>query len=443
MIALWLLYAAAVAVLAGGAALAFEQALRTRRWPARWVWAGAMVLSVAIPSAALLAPSPEPEGVTVDATAVALPAAEGAFSAVPAAAPSWVRRLDLPLAWAMVAAGAAGLLWLAASAISLRARMRRWPPDEIDGVQVLVSEDVGPAVVGVLRSMIVLPRWALAIPAEARRLMLAHETEHRRARDPLLLLGGLVLATLFLWNLPLWWQLRRLRLAVEVDCDARVLDGFPDVRSYAALLLDVSRHGTRRITAAAALSEPLFFLERRIRIMTAKNKTVSPLRLLGFAALAGLLVAGACELTEPPTPQPWTPSAGRDGAGPEASPAGDVGAKPTFTPYEVQPEIRNRSEFVTALEQNYPVPLRDAGIGGTVRLWVFIDESGTVANTQVVGPSEHPMLDEAALASVRVLKFSPAMNRDERVPVWIQFPVTFVSPEGPGGGGPAEVSSGS
>lgn len=186
MIALWLLYAAAVAVLAGGAALAFEQALRTRRWPARWVWAGAMVLSVAIPSAALLAPSPEPEGVTVDAPVVALPAAESALSAAPAAAPSWVRRLDLPLAWAMVAAGAAGLLWLAASAISLRARMRRWPPDEIDGVQVLVSEDVGPAVVGVLRSTIVLPRWALAIPAEARRLMLAHETEHRRARDPLL-----------------------------------------------------------------------------------------------------------------------------------------------------------------------------------------------------------------------------------------------------------------
>ena len=25
------------------------------------------------------------------------------------------------------------------------------------------------------------------------------------------------------WNLPLWWQWRRLRFAIEVDCDARVL----------------------------------------------------------------------------------------------------------------------------------------------------------------------------------------------------------------------------
>ena len=45
-----------------------------------------------------------------------------------------------------------------------------------------------------------------------RRLMLAHEEEHLHAKDPLLLLVASCLTILLPWNLPLWWQLRRLRL---------------------------------------------------------------------------------------------------------------------------------------------------------------------------------------------------------------------------------------
>jgi hypothetical protein len=36
---------------------------------------------------------------------------------------------------------------------------------------------------------------------------------------------ALLVAVLVPWNLPVWRQLRRLRLAMEVDCDARVLRG--------------------------------------------------------------------------------------------------------------------------------------------------------------------------------------------------------------------------
>jgi periplasmic protein TonB len=102
-----------------------------------------------------------------------------------------------------------------------------------------------------------------------------------------------------------------------------------------------------------------------------------------------------------------------------------VGDEPTFTPFEVRPELRNRAEVGRVLERNYPSTLRDAGIGGTVQLWIFINEQGQVQRTRVNQSSGYPQLDSAAEAVAREMRFSPALNRDQRVPVWIQIPVTF------------------
>ncbi len=99
--------------------------------------------------------------------------------------------------------------------------------------------------------------------------------------------------------------------------------------------------------------------------------------------------------------------------------------EPVFTPYTVAPELRNRDDVARALEREYPSLLRDAGIGGRVVVWLFIDEEGTVQNTRVNEPSGHTSLDEAALRVANVMQFSPAMNRDKKVPVWVSLPITF------------------
>jgi periplasmic protein TonB len=104
----------------------------------------------------------------------------------------------------------------------------------------------------------------------------------------------------------------------------------------------------------------------------------------------------------------------------------NVSDQPTFTPFEVRPELRNRAAYGQALERRYPPMLKDAGIGGTVVLWVFIAEDGRVQNTRVVTSSGYEQLDRVAEDVMReVAQFSPALNRDQRVPVWIQIPVTF------------------
>ena len=103
----------------------------------------------------------------------------------------------------------------------------------------------------------------------------------------------------------------------------------------------------------------------------------------------------------------------------------DLSSAPVFTPMTVRPEIRNRSEVQAALMRLYPPILRDAGIGGTVEVWLFISEEGTVLNSRISVPSPHEQLNEAALEVANVFRFSPAMNRERVVPVWIQLPITF------------------
>jgi protein TonB len=105
--------------------------------------------------------------------------------------------------------------------------------------------------------------------------------------------------------------------------------------------------------------------------------------------------------------------------------ATDLSAAPTFTPFTVAPDILNRSEVVRAMEREYPPLLRDAGIGGTVRVYFFIDENGQVQDNRIDVSSGHAALDEAALAVAAVYRFSPALNRDKQVPVWVSFGITF------------------
>ena len=158
-----------------------------------------------------------------------------------------------------------------------------------------------------------------------------------------------------------------------------------------------------------------------------------------LTAFGGFLVAVACWAPSPTDIQqedaeqaaieiPPTPETIAGRATPETAGADrDISAAPTFTPWTVAPDIRNRSEVVAALEREYPPLLRDAGIGGTTEVWIFIDDQGVVQQTVVDKSSGHQALDDAALEVARRMQFTPALNRDKRVPVWIALPIKFTT----------------
>jgi hypothetical protein len=99
--------------------------------------------------------------------------------------------------------------------------------------------------------------------------MVAHEREHLAAGDPWLLAAALGALVLVPWNAPLWWIVRRLRHAIELDCDRRVLRRCVQTRAYGALLLKVSQGPAPGFAVVTPmLGEPVSYLERRIRAMT-------------------------------------------------------------------------------------------------------------------------------------------------------------------------------
>lgn len=110
---------------------------------------------------------------------------------------------------------------------------------------------------------------------------------------------------------------------------------------------------------------------------------------------------------------------------PTAVASEDISKAPVFTPFTVAPKLVNQDEVARALERNYPPLLRDAGIGGKVVMWFFIDEEGKVLKTQVFEKSGYEALDAAASVIAPLMRYTPAYNRDKKVQVWVQIPIVF------------------
>jgi protein TonB len=98
---------------------------------------------------------------------------------------------------------------------------------------------------------------------------------------------------------------------------------------------------------------------------------------------------------------------------------------PSFTPYEIAPEVTNVAQVRQALTREYPAVLRDAGVGGTVIVWFYISDQGVVENVQVNQSSGVEQLDQAAINVSRTFEFTPAINQNRPVAVWISIPITF------------------
>lgn len=137
----------------------------------------------------------------------------------------------------------------------------------VDGVPVIVTDRAGPATVGLWRARVLVPRWALALPAAQRKYVIHHEEEHRKAHDPRLIFLASLTFVLLPWNLALLWQLRRLRLAVEMDCDKRVVAALGDARTYGELLFKVAQAANRGPRLQPGLVGGAGMLDRRLRAL--------------------------------------------------------------------------------------------------------------------------------------------------------------------------------
>ncbi len=325
MIAAWMTLAIIVGTVIAIAATLLDRAAQLARIPSRWVWAGALALTIgAVAFAPGRTAAPQwkirVDSVrTVESVSAARVEQDGSLRAalrelprlvagpieravragqamVPEAMDGW-----LAVAWLALSAGAFVLL------LTVLARFRRaratWPRTELHGSVVRVAPDGGPAVIGLTRPEVVVPRWLLGCSAEEQRLVLAHELEHVRARDHLLLIAGCFSLALMPWHPAVWWMLSRLRLAVELDCDRRVLRRGAPLHSYGSLLIDLAGRCTGLPVGAPALADESSHLEQRLLAMKPTSIRFASLRGASQAAIALVTLVAACEARLPTAPE--------------------------------------------------------------------------------------------------------------------------------------------
>lgn len=308
MIAVWMLYATAMASMFAMAGVLGEWVLANIGKPRRFAWLAALngcalLLATAVFTGGGASNIRNIPAVPVFRIATALPNLNSSPTVggrtIVSRAASNLPSLDLPLLVIWIAASLFLLIVFTTSYSQLVLRRRQWRHSLINGVPVHISHDVGPAVFGWLRYSIVIPAWVSQLSIEEQKLVVLHEQEHARSADPAGILIGFLLVALVPWNLPFYFMLQRLRLAIELDCDGRVLAVTSGRQMYANLLIGVSERTLGSNASLAALLESSSALAKRIDAIT-KSSTPRPQWQTSAAAIVGcVLLVAACQTPRP------------------------------------------------------------------------------------------------------------------------------------------------
>jgi protein TonB len=166
--------------------------------------------------------------------------------------------------------------------------------------------------------------------------------------------------------------------------------------------------------------------------VTFRTRAIS---VLGGAAVLAILAA-ACDSADPPASDVATDDASavttEAPAAQEAATdvANNSAEHPDEVPPTVPPVLTNAPDMARMLKTVYPEQLREDGVGGTVGLWVFVDETGEVGEAEVRESSGYVELDEAALRLVGSMEFTPAQDSEGMArAVWISQPIQFTTEE--------------
>ena len=409
----WMLYAILFGAIATLGASAVAHGARSLRRPTRFVWLAALVVAVAGPLVLPILPMSSGAsggGVTVGAAravighALSSPLEPSAAAAISSALASFNR---LALAgWVLLS------LWcfakLARSVARLRRSERQWVARRINDTPVYVTSDLGPAVLALPSPRIVVPEWALSLDTATLATVIRHERQHEAAGDAWLVIAGSIAEVFAPWNPAVRFIRRRLRLALEMDCDARVLAEDPRVDRYGSLLIAIAQHPRLTPAFGAMLSESTSDLERRIDAMIAPSPRFPRIRAAALAAAGMMAIAVACAMPSPDFKEQDAKAAEAPGQFFDFQVTHPASARPSNMP------------------PKYPAQLRAAGIEGTVIAKFVVDTNGSVIpRTFEVIRSDHDGFTAAVREAIPTIKFFPATVGERKVKQLVSMPFAF------------------
>jgi TonB family protein len=472
MILNWMFASAIFAALVAVAAMLAERSLASAGKARRTPWLFALGVSTVWPLVAgtwfLLKPVQQP--IAIIKTRIGTSAAR-VISEQFTLAPAWSSVVQRALISLWIAASILLLLRIVVALVRMRTVARESQRLRLDGTNVLVSETAGPAVCGAFSPQIVLPRWILELDAPLRSIVLRHEREHVERGDAAVVLGAALSVAFVPWSPAVWVMSRRLRLAVELDCDARVLARNEDPNRYGRLLMLVAQRQTHA-RLQPMLAESSAHLERRIREMNETGKKRSRLRATAFGTVAAgvVLLAGSSPvmagITRPAqarSPLKYAnevlqlPAARTTVMEPPRSVQVKLQGQGQVKPPPPPPKVvlYNKGDSSKPVEffeftidqqagqapnsQNprYPDILRQAGIEGVVVVQFIVDRDSTVMDGSVrVLSSSHALFTQAVQNAMPNMRFLAATVKGQPVRQLVQQEFEF---KVEGSGNAAEV----
>ena len=246
---------------------------------------------------------------------------------------------------------------------------------------------------------------------------LLHELAHIRRYDVIWHNIAAFVSAIHWVNPLIWIAQKRLIIEAEKSCDDYVIAEGKNGTAYAHHLLAVLRSlkSDRRAVPVGVCMARRSQMEGRLMSILSNRKRTTGLNrsmMTGITIITVLLVLPLAGL------QLQCADEGKSSAKSDTT-------KEEFPSPDEKVLVDIFPEMVYQSAPVYPEEARKAGITGDVWIKALVDKEGTVRKVQVHKTSGNDLLDKAAIAAAYKNKFTPAMQKDKPVAVWVTYKVTF------------------
>jgi TonB family protein len=249
---------------------------------------------------------------------------------------------------------------------------------------------------GLLRPVILLPKYALDWPSEKRDWAIRHEQAHIARRDWFWQVFAQFMTCLFWFHPLVWVAASRLRDEAEHAADDAVLAAGADAPDYAAQLVEVARQLQSQTALAGVSMVRTPVLENRVTSILNSGLKRRPAgraaRWAIAAAALGLLLPLAAFQAE------------------EAHKMGEPGL--------------SAPKLVSRTEPQYTQEAKDGKIEGTVVVGLEVNTEGKAQNLYIIRSLDKG-LDEEAIAAIKQWTFQPGEKDGKPVTVVATIEVNF------------------
>ncbi len=269
-----------------------------------------------------------------------------------------------------------------------------------------------PFTIGLFYPRIVVPVFWDKLTRHQQKIVIAHEVEHIRQYDGLILGLALFASILNFFNPLVWVLFYRLRIFSEISCDDSTICSLEETSThYLKELIHILEKFPPKQQPVIPLTRFAgIYRHNKYRFtyqLTKKENTMRQLRYLGVWGIITMLIFVACS-----------------GRG-LVKQNNDLVTNGYYNFFALDQKPRMQYKAVP----KYPAEARKNKIEGQIVVRVFIDAQGRVENTAILHGGD-PLLEKAAQSAARKITFIPGRYKGKNVKCSMAVPYVFkMNPE--------------